>query len=134
VPAACPDGDPVTALGSGCGRLRRVRRILGRLRRNGCGQVLAVPGDRTFHGAAEVVPQMPAVGDLDRVRRPAGAPVGVAACPVPADQLRSGAAGQPGSEGVSRPAGQDVDRLAGLDIDQQGPVTVAAAQRELIDA
>jgi len=77
---------------------------------------------------------MPAVGDLDGFRRAAGSPFGVAACPVPANQLHPGAACQPGGEGVSRPFRQDVDRAAGLDIDQQSPVTVAPAQRELIDA
>ena len=58
VPAVCPDGDPVTALGPGCGRCRYVRHCgtLGYLSRYGCGQVLPVPGDRTFHGVPEVVP------------------------------------------------------------------------------
>ena len=37
--------------GHGMRPLRRVRRILGRLQRDGCGQMLAVPGDGTFHGA-----------------------------------------------------------------------------------
>jgi hypothetical protein len=77
---------------------------------------------------------VPPVSDLDGVRRAAGAAVGVAARPVPADQLGARALGQPGGERVSRPLGQDIDRAAALHVDQDRAVAVAAAQRELIDA
>jgi hypothetical protein len=39
------------------------------------GQVLVVPGDRPLDGLAEVVPQVPAVSDLDRSGCAAGAAV-----------------------------------------------------------
>ena len=67
-------------------------------------QVLAVPGDRPLDGLAEVVPQVPAVGDLDRVRRAAGAAVGVAA-PARSRQITSApgrAASQAANESADR--------------------------------
>jgi hypothetical protein len=97
-------------------------------------QASAVFGDGSFDGFAEVAPQVPAVSDLDGQRRPAGAALGIAACPVPADHLGSGPLSQPGGEGVSGPPGQDVHRPAGLHVDQHCPVRVAAAQGELIRA
>jgi len=51
-----------------------------------------------FDGLAEVVPQVPSVGDLHRVRCSPHAAVGIAARPVPADQLRAWAGGKPGRE------------------------------------
>jgi hypothetical protein len=82
------------------------------LRRGRCVQVLAMPGDGAFYRLAQVVPQMAAAGDLDRVRSSAGASVGVTACPVPADDLCAGTCCQPGGERVSRPLRQDVHRPA----------------------
>ena len=135
VPGPGPDGDP-----PGPRRPRRGRR-LGCRRGRWPGpaprprrQVLAVPADRPLDRLAEVVPQVPAVGDLDRLRRAAGAAVGVDPGPVPADHLRSRPGRQPGGERVRRPLAQDVDGPAGLDVDQQRPVTAALAQRELIHA
>jgi len=74
--------------------------------------VLPVPGDGAFHGLAEVVPQVPPVGDLDRARRAPRAAVGIAAGPVAADELRAGAGSQPGGERISGPVGQHIDRAA----------------------
>ena len=91
-----------------------------------------MPGDRPLGSLAEVVPQVPAVSDLDRQRRAAGGPVGIAARPVPADDLRAGSGGQPGRERVRGALGQHVDRAAGLHVDQQRAVGMPAAQRELI--
>jgi hypothetical protein len=95
-------------------------------------QALAVPGHGPLDVLAEVVPQAPAVGDLDCLWCPAGAAVGIAIRPVPADHFRPRAGGQPGSEGVGGAFCQDVHRAAGGHIHQHGPVTMAAAQRELI--
>jgi hypothetical protein len=60
--------------------------------------VLAVLADCPLDGLAEVVPQMPPVGDLHRIRRSPLTTVGIAACPVPADQLRARAGSEPGRE------------------------------------
>jgi len=59
-----------------------------------------VPGDRPLDSLAEVVPQVPPVGDLHRVRRAPRAAIGITARPVPADQLRARAGGEPGRERV----------------------------------
>jgi len=60
--------------------------------------MLPVPGNRALHRLAEVVPQVPSVGYLHRVRRSPGAAVGIAACPVPADELPARAGGEPHRE------------------------------------
>jgi hypothetical protein len=78
VPAAGPLGDP-DACGRG-GRVRGARLVLdGRAIRAGrCGQVLAVPRDCPLDGLAQVVPQVPPVGDRPtsglRPGRPTPAP------------------------------------------------------------
>jgi hypothetical protein len=78
--AARPVGDPAAALRGGLGRVLDARRVLSlclalsRPGRDGrCGQVLPVPGDRPLNGLAQVVPQVPPVGDLDRLGRASAA-------------------------------------------------------------
>jgi hypothetical protein len=69
VALAGPLGDPAgtcragRSLIPGLGRLRRAG---GRQRGDGCAQAAGVPGYCPFHAVAEVVPQVPPVGDLDR--------------------------------------------------------------------
>jgi hypothetical protein len=75
---------------------------------------------------------MPAVGDLDRLRRGLPGAVGVGAGAVPADDLGSRVLPQPGGEGGRLPVGQQVHRLVGGHVDQHGAVGVAAAQREVV--
>jgi len=53
------------------------------------GQAGVVRGDQSLHVLAQVVPQVPPVGDLDRVGRTAAGAVGVSAGPVPADHLHT---------------------------------------------
>jgi hypothetical protein len=96
--------------------------------------VLAVSADRPLDRLGEVVPQMPAVGDLDRLRCAAGGAVGVEAGAVPADHLGARPGLEPVGERVGGPAVEDVDRPAGLDVDQQRPVPAPFAQRELVRA
>ena len=90
--------------------------------------------DCPLDGLAEVVPQVPAVGDLDSVWCAPAAAVGVDTGPVPADHLGSRPGGEPPGERVRRAVIQDVDRPAGLDVNQQRPVAVPFAQRELVHA
>jgi hypothetical protein len=123
---------------------RRRGPVPGRLRagRHGAG----IPGLRGFFGEAgavrhhcllgvpgQVVPQVPAVRDLDRVRGAVPGALGVIAGPVPADHLRARMRLQPGLQGAGFPVRQQLDRLARRDVHQDGPVDLAAPQGEIID-
>jgi hypothetical protein len=88
---------------------------------------------RALDGLAEVVPEMPAVGDLDRLRCAAGGAIGVGAGPVPADDADTGMAGQPFGQGVGGAVGQQVDCPVGGQVNQHGAVVVAPAQGEVVD-
>jgi hypothetical protein len=96
------------ALGELPGRLRRgLRRRLGIVPEGwegGLGQAGAVGGDALLDGLGQVLPQVEAVGDLHRIRRPGPGAVGVGARPVPADHLHPGMSGQPASGWASRPS------------------------------
>ena len=86
---------------------------------------LEVPG--------QVVPQVPAVGDLHRVRGAEPGGLGVGTGPVPADHLDSGVFLQPGGETGHLAVGQQVDRPPAGHVDHDAAVDVAAAQREVVD-
>jgi hypothetical protein len=86
-------------------------------------RILGVPG--------QVVPQVPAVGDLDRVRGAVPGTLGVVAGPVPADHLRARMRLQPGLQGAGFPVRQQLDRLARSDVHQDSPVDLAASEREV---
>jgi len=118
VPGAGPVRDPpVPGCGGHQGRGRRHPGCGRRgLRCGRCRQVLAVTADCPLDGLAKVVPQMPAVGDLDSVRCAPAAAIGVDTGPVPADQFGSRPGGEPPGERVRRAVIEDVDRPAGLDI------------------
>ena len=89
------------------------------------------------HGALEVpgqvVPHVPAVGDLHRVRGAEPGGLGVGTGPVPADHLDSRVFLQPGGEGRHLAVGQQVDRPPAGHVDHDAAVDVAAAQREVVD-
>jgi hypothetical protein len=93
-----------------------------------------VAGHQLLDVLGEVVPQVPAVGDLDRNRCALAGAVGVGAGAVPADDLGAGMLAQPVGEGVGFPVGKQVHRAVAVDVDQDGAVAVAAAQREVVDA
>jgi hypothetical protein len=104
---------------------------------SGCGDLLEagpVAGDGPGGVLGEVVPQVPAVSDLDRVGGAVAGAFGVGAGPVPADHPRARVRGEPVFQRASLAAGQDVDGPAGAGVDQDGAVDVPFAQREVIDA
>jgi hypothetical protein len=68
-------------------------------------KVMAVLGDGPFDGLAEVVPQVPAVGDLDRLGCAADGAGGIGSGPVAADDLDAGVGSQPGGQGVGGRSG-----------------------------
>ena len=90
-------------------------------------------GDGPDGVLGEVVPQMPAVGDLDGVRCAVTGGFGVGAGPVAADHPCARVRLEPVLQRASLAAGQDVDRAAGGGVDQDGGVDVPSAQREVID-
>jgi hypothetical protein len=93
-----------------------------------------VRGDLPADRLGEVVPKMPAVGDLDRVGQDAADSLGVGARSVPADDLDAGMGAQPGLQRVGAAVGQDIDSAAGLRVDQDRGVALPAAQREVVHA
>ena len=93
-----------------------------------------VRGHQSFHVPAQVVPQVPPVGDLHRVGRAVPGAVGVTARPVPADHLHAGVGSQPVGEVAGFPTEEHIDRpVPGGKVDQHRAVVVAAAERELVD-
>ncbi len=90
--------------------------------------------DDFLDGVAEVLQQVPPVGDLDRVRCSLAGALGVAAASVAADDLNARVVAQPGGEGVGGAVGQNVDRPAGVHVEQHRRVSVPTAAGEVVDA
>jgi hypothetical protein len=87
--------------------------------------VLEVPG--------QVVPHVPAVGDLHCVRGAVPGGLGVGTGPVPADHFDSRVFLQPGGEGRHLAVGQQVDRPPGGHVDHDAAIDAAPAQCEVVD-
>jgi hypothetical protein len=77
---------------------------------------------------------MPAVGDLDRGRRPGRGSLRVGPGPVPADDLRTRMSLEPCLPGSGLPVGQQVDHLPGFRVGYHGAVYLPLAQREVINS
>jgi hypothetical protein len=71
-----------------------------------------------LHGFDEVLHDVKAVGDLDRLRSPAGGPFGAVGPAIPADHLDLRRRLQPGREGVGLPVRKQVNDLVAFEIDQ----------------
>src|ERR1700722_15639745 len=99
-------------------------------------QAAAVPAGGLLHLLAEVVPQVPAVGDLERAGGAAGGAGGVAAGPVAADHRGrgAGAASQPAGQDVAVAARQQVDDLVRFHVHQDGGVVLALADGDVVDS
>jgi len=76
----------------------------------GFGQAGVVRGYQAFHVTAQVVPQVPPVGDLHSVGRAVPGAVGVPTGPVSADHLHAGMSAQPVGEVRGFSAQEHVDR------------------------
>ena len=98
-----------------------------------CGPAGAVRGDFFADGLGEVVPQVPAVADLDRVGQGSADRLGVGGRSVPAHGLDARMFAQPGFQGGGVAAGQYLDPLAGLGVDDDRGVAVPAPQGEVVD-
>lgn len=97
-------------------------------------QALAVTGDGPLGGLAEVVPQVPPVGNLSRLGCPGRGAFGEERSPIPADHLDAGPFGQPLCQAGCLPVRQQVHWPSGFDIDQNRAVDAALARGVLIDA
>ncbi len=82
----------------------------------------------------EVVPQVPAVGDLHGLGCASMGAVGVGTGAISAHDLDAGVLAQPVGEGVGLPVSQQLHRSVAGHVDQDAAVDVAAAQREVVDA
>ena len=127
--------------GSGPRGQARLCRRRGLLRwGSGCGfwwrflQAGAVAGDGALDGFGQVVPQMPAVGDLGGQRRALGGAFRIAAAAVAADDLDARVGVQPGAEGFRGSLGEHVDGPAGFDVHQDRAVDMPLAQGKVIHA
>ena len=94
-------------------------------------EAAAVRHDRLLGVPGQVVPQVPPVSDLDRVRGAVPGALGVGPGPVPADHRGAGMGLQPGLDSGRFPVWQQVDRVSGAHVHQDGPVDVSLAQREI---
>lgn len=97
-------------------------------------QAAAVLGDTPLGSLAQVVPQMPPVGDLHSLRRSGSGTFGEERRAVPADDLNTRSLGEPGGQTGCLPVRKQIDRPTGFDVHQHGAVVVTLAGGVLIDA
>lgn len=83
----------------------------------------------SLHRSGQVLEQRPAVGHLPGVRSRLLDRTAVAAVPVAAHGLGSGACLQPGREGLAGAVWQDADHCGGLHADQDGPIGPGPPER-----
>ncbi len=86
-----------------------------------------------LHCLREVVPQMPTVGDLDRLRRPNTGGFGIRVGAITADHLGGRMNGEPFGDGAGFPVGENIDWTVSIQIDQNGPIPMPSPQREIVD-
>lgn len=90
-------------------------------------------GDFFTDGLGEVVPQVPAVADLDRIGQSSTDRLCVGGRSVPAHGLDARMSAQPGLQSGGFAAGQYLDPLTGLGADDDRGVAVSAPQGEVAD-
>ena len=93
----------------------------------------AVGGDFLAHGVAQAVPEMPSVGDLDRLRQRLPHGLRIRGRAVPAHDLDSWMRPQPAGHDSGAAPSKYVDPGAGVGVDQHGGVVVPPAQCEVVD-
>ncbi len=99
----------------------------------GRGPARAVGGDFLARGVAQAAPEMPSVGDLDRVRQRVSHGLGIRGRAVLAHDFDSRMGSQPFGHYLGAASGQHVDPGTGVGIDQHGGVVTPSAQGEVID-
>ena len=76
---------------------------------------------------------MPAIRDLDCIRRALAHTVRIGPGPVACDDLDARVSAQPPGQGLGLPVRQEVDHCVALQVDQDGPVAAAPAPCPVID-
>ena len=90
--------------------------------------------EQAFDGLADVLQQVPSIGDLLGLGRCFGGGLGVGRRAVAADQLDAGMGLEPRLDGRGVAVGQEVDDLAGLEVDDDGAVALSLAPGPVVDA
>lgn len=95
-------------------------------------QAFAVGSHDPVDRRGQVAQQVPAVGDLDRLRGALTGAFGIGAAAVSADDADAGMPAKPGGDGVGVTIIEQVDRAVGGHVDDHGAVDVAAPHREVV--
>lgn len=82
---------------------------------------------------AQVDQQVPAVGDLDRLRGAQADAAGVLGRAVPCHHLDGVVFAQPSRQGLRSAVGQEIDNAARFQVDQNGPVGLPLPERPVVD-
>jgi hypothetical protein len=93
-----------------------------------------VPVDAPLGSFAQVVPEVPPVGDLECLRCPAGGAFSEKRNTIAADDLDAGMLGEPRRRRVRLPVRQEVHRATCLDVDEHSSVDPALAVGVFIHA
>jgi hypothetical protein len=97
-------------------------------------QALPVRGHALVHGLTQVVPQVPSVGDLDRVGRAVPTTLGVGTRPIPTDHVGAGMRLEPRGERGRLAVSEQVDRTPVGHVDQDRAVVMPPPEREIVHA
>lgn len=96
-------------------------------------QAATMLGNTPLGGLAQVVPEMPSVRDLDRLRRSGGGALGEERCSVPADHLGAWPLGESGRRTGCLSVREEINGTAGFDVHQDSAVVAALAGCVLVD-
>jgi hypothetical protein len=85
-------------------------------------------------GLREVLPQVKAIGDLDRVGGPLPGAVCIGSGPIPGDHADAGMGRQPEGHGFGLTIGQEGERSLPLEIDRYRPIPLTFPNGPIVDA
>ena len=92
-----------------------------------------MPCEHALDGLAQVLQQVPAVGDLHGLGGTLRRRLGVGRRTVPADDLDPGMLLEPRRDSVPLAVGEQVDDVTALQVHDDGAVTLSLAPRPVID-
>jgi hypothetical protein len=100
---------------------------------DGC-ERLVMRGEHLLEGLHQILEQVKPVGDLRGLGCPVARPIGIGSGSVARDDLDPRVGPQPLGQGLGLPVGQPGARWPAFQIDQDGPIRLAFAQGEIVDA